>query len=109
MCIFNMQCQCRCSKKYEKKHFMTLYKDYTSKLPNNSKICSNKIEDLKQTFQSHQATFSNSINKAKEANNVAYKITEILAKKKHFADGDMIKKCSDLASNSLFNKSKNTT
>lgn len=104
-----MQCQCKCSKKYEMKHFMNLYKDYTSESPDNSKICSNKIEDLKQTFQSHQATFPNSINKTKEANTVAYKITEILVKKKHFADGDMIKNCLDLASNSLFNKSKNTT
>jgi len=37
-----------------------------------------------------------------------HEITEILAKKKHVADGDMIKKCLVLASNSLLNKSKNT-
>jgi hypothetical protein len=36
-------------------------------------------------------TVSNLINKAKEANTVLYEITEILAKKKHVADGDMIK------------------
>jgi hypothetical protein len=62
------------------KHFMTL--DYTSKSPDNSKICTNKVEDMKQTFQSHQATVSNLINKAKEPNTVSYEITEILAKKK---------------------------
>jgi hypothetical protein len=91
------------------KHFMTLYKDYTSKSAENSKICSNKVEDMKQTFQSHQATVSNLINKAKDANTVLYGITEIMAKKKHVADGDMIKKCLVLASNSLLNKSKNAT
>ena len=72
------------------KHFMTLYKDYTSKSPDNSKICSNKVEDNKQTFQTHQATVSSLIKKAKEANTVLYKITEILPKKKHVADDDMI-------------------
>lgn len=70
---------------------MILYKDYTSKSPDDSKICTNKVEDMKQTFHSHQATVSNLINKAKEANTVLYEITEILAKKKHVADGDMIK------------------
>jgi len=107
MCVFNMQCQCRCLKKYKMKHFMILYKDYTSKSPDNNKICSNKVEDVKQTFLSHQATVSNLINNVKEANTVLYEITKILAKK-HVADGDMIKKCVVLASNSLLNKSKNT-
>ena len=74
------------------KHSMTLYKDYTSKSRDNSKICTNKVEDMKQSFQSHQATVSNLINKAKEAIAVLYEITEILVKKKHVADGDMIKK-----------------
>jgi len=86
------------------KHFMTLYKDYTSKSPDNSKICSNKVEDVKQNFSHVKQQFlqrdiemtsvktvSNLINKAKEANTVLYEITEILAKKKHVADGDMIK------------------
>jgi hypothetical protein len=34
---------------------------------------------------------SNLINKAKESNTVLYEITEILAKKKHVADGDTVK------------------
>jgi hypothetical protein len=55
--VFNMQCQCGCSKKYELKHFMTLYEGYTSESPDNSKICSNKIEDLKQTSQSLQVLY----------------------------------------------------
>ena len=98
-----MQCQCRCSKKYNVKHFMTVHKDYTNKSPDNSKICSNKDEDLKQILQSHQTTFSKPINKAKEANTTLYRITEILAKKKRFEDGDVINKCLSLASKSLFN------
>jgi hypothetical protein len=36
-------------------------------------------------------------------------MTEILAKKKHVAGDDIILKCLVLASNSLLNKSKNTT
>jgi hypothetical protein len=92
-----------------KETFHDRYKDCTSKSPNNSKICTNEVEDIKQTFQSHQATVSNLINMAKEANTGLYEITEILAKKKHVADGDIIKKCLVLSSNSLLNKSKNTT
>jgi hypothetical protein len=86
-----------------------MHKDHTNKSPDNSKICTNKVEDMKQTWQSHPAIFSKLINKAKQANTTLYRITEILAKKKHFEDGDVINKCLVLASNSLFSKFKNTT
>jgi hypothetical protein len=72
---------------------MTMHKDYISKNSNNSKICTNKVEDLKHNLTQCQAIFSKPINKAKVATIASYKITEILAKKeeeeeKPFEDGD---------------------
>jgi hypothetical protein len=90
---------------------MTMHEDYISKFSDNSEIHRNRIEDLKCNIQSCQAIFPKPINKAKTATIASYKITEILAKKKKkpFGDGNMIKGCFVVASNSLFNKFKNKT
>jgi hypothetical protein len=88
---------------------MTMHKDYISKYPDNSEIRRNKVEDLKHNLRSRQAIFSKPVNKAKAAIITSYKITEILAKKKPFEDGNMIKECLVVAGNSLCNEFKNKT
>jgi hypothetical protein len=62
---------------------------------------------LKRNLRSLQTIFSTPLNKTKAATIPSYKITEILAKKKPFEDGNVIKQSLVVAGDSLFNEFKN--
>jgi hypothetical protein len=80
---------------------MTVHEDYVSKYPSNSEIRRNKFEDFKRNVLLCHAVFSKykPINETKEVTIASYIIAEILARKKPFEDGNMIKECLGIAGN----------
>jgi hypothetical protein len=86
-----------------------MHKGYVSKYPDNSEMRGNKAKNLKRNLRSRQAIFPKPIpiNKAKMATTASYGITQILAKKKPFEDGSVMKQCLDVAGGSLHNSFKN--